>query len=428
MHFEMELKELVENQYNFLKEKEGDDPVRKKGVESFLSLGIPTSKHEEWKYADFNRVLKAPFSFFTPSLTKADIAPFLIEGLDAHLVVLVNGNYTDSLSDLSGIGNQAIIRNFAEVKDTLKENLNAYADAHNNPFSSLSTALATSGVYIEIPDGNLVEKPIFILNIIDTRKNPVLSLPRNFVRIGKNAQAKIVETQVSLGTQEGFTNGYTEIYAKSASLGAYYKLQLQHANASLVDTTQIIQEDSSTFTCTTISLSGNMVRNNLNFILNGEHCEGNMNGLVLLKGTTLVDNHTSVDHVKPNSASNELYKGILDEKSTGVFNGKIFVRQDAQKTNAYQSNKNLLISEEATMNTKPQLEIWANDVKCSHGATIGKLDKDMLFYLKARGIGEKSARAILMKAFAYDVLATLSLEPLKEYLDKLISERLELEM
>lgn len=424
----MELKELIDNQYNSLDKKEGSDPFRKLGYENFLSLGIPTAKHEEWKYADFSRVLKSDFSFNVPSLSKADIQSFLFEDLDAHLVVLVNGHYSSELSNTSVTEGQVTIKNFADAKSEIKDKLNAYADSKNNPFASLSAALATSGVYIEVPNGKVVSKPILILNISDKRGNNTLSLPRNFVTIGKNAQVKIVEAYFSIGAQEAFTNGYTEIYAATDSNSEYYKLQLQDDKSSIVDTTQIIQEEKSTFTCFTISLSGNMVRNNLNFVLNGEYCEGNMNGLSLLKGTTLVDNHTSVDHAYPNSVSNELYKNILDEKATGVFNGKIFVRKDAQKTNAYQSNKNLVISEDAVMNTKPQLEIWADDVKCSHGATIGKMDKDMLFYLNARGIGEQAARAILMNAFAYNVLEKISLEPVRRYLDKLIAKRVGLEI
>ena len=423
----MELKELVEKQYKSITEKEGVKAFRQKAFDSFVKEGIPTSKHEEWKYADFTKVLKSDFSLLNSELTEADIKPFLFDAWDGNLVVVVNGNYSSKLSKIVSPEAEVKIKNFSDAKDSLTDKINQFADAKNNPFSSLSAALATSGVYVEVPANKVVEKPILILNICDKRANSILAQPRNFISIGTNAQVKIVETFYSLGSLDSFTNAYTEIYAGKHSVSKLYKLQLEDSAASLVDTTQVFQEGKSTFTCTTITLSGNMVRNNLNLVLNGEYCEGNMNGLYMLKGNTLTDNHTSVDHAFPNSLSNEMYKGILDDKSTGVFNGKIFVRKDAQKTNAYQSNKNLLLSDEATINTKPQLEIWANDVKCSHGATTGKLDKDMLFYLKARGISEKSAKAILMNAFAHDVLDTISLKSVKEYLNKIISERLGLE-
>lgn len=423
----MELKELVEKQYKSITEKEGVKAFRQKAFENFVKEGIPTSKHEEWKYADFTKVLKSDFSFLSSELTEADIKPFLFDAWDGNLVVVVNGNYSSKLSKIVSPDSEIKIKNFADAKDSLTDKINLFADAKNNPFSSLSAALATSGVYVEVPANKVVEKPILILNICDKRANSVLAQPRNFVSVGTNAQVKIVEAFYSIGSLDSFTNAYTEIYTGKDSISELYKLQLEDNSASLVDTTQVFQEGKSTFTCTTITLSGNMVRNNLNLVLNGEYCEGNMNGLYMLNGNTLVDNHTSVDHAFPNSLSNEMYKGILDDKSTGVFNGKIFVRKDAQKTNAYQSNKNLLLSDEASINTKPQLEIWANDVKCSHGATTGKLDKDMLFYLKARGISEKSAKAILMNAFAHDVLDTISLDSVKEYLNKIIAHRLELE-
>lgn len=424
----MELKELVENQYKSLIANEGDSSFRSTGLANFKRFGIPTTKHEEWKYVDFHKVLSSDFSFQASELQEKDIAPFLFPELDCHLVVLVNGHFSEKLSKIDTKNSQVKIQNFKEASNSVSDKLNAYADPLNNPFSSLSAALATSGVYIEVPQGKIVDKPVLILNISDKRNNPTLSVPRNFVWIKKDAQIKIIESYVSIGSLDAFTNGYTEIYVEEGSVSEYYKLQLQDSASSLVDTTQIIQSHSSTFTCTTISLSGNLIRNNLNFVLNGENCEGNMNGLFMLKGNTVVDNHTSVDHAKPNSVSNELYKGVLDEKSTGVFNGKIFVREDAQKTNAYQSNKNMLLSEDAAMNTKPQLEIWANDVKCSHGATTGKLDKDMLFYLKARGINPKAAKAILTNAFAHDVLDRITIDAVREYLDKIIAERLGLDI
>ena len=420
----MELKELVKKQYKSITEKEGIKVFRQKAFDSFVKEGIPTSKHEEWKYADFTKVLNSEFSLLNSELTEADIKPFLFDAWDGNLVVVVNGNYSAKLSKIVSPETEVKIKNFSDVKDSLSDKINQFADAKNNPFSSLSAALATSGVYVEVPANKVVEKPILILNICDKRANSILAQPRNFISIGSNAQVKIVETFYSLGSLDSFTNAYTEIYAGKDSVSKLYKLQLEDSAASLVDTTQVFQEGKSTFTCTTITLSGNMVRNNLNLVLNGEYCEGNMNGLYMLKGNTLVDNHSSVDHAFPNSLSNEMYKGILDDKSTGVFNGKIFVYEDAQKTDAKQTNQALLLSPTATINTKPQLEIFADDVKCTHGATIGQLRGDAMFYLRSRGIPEVEARALLVYAFAAEVIEKISIEPLRAELKRQMFEKL----
>ena len=418
----MEFSELVEKEYNSISQAEGENGFRKKAYEQFLATGIPTTKHEEWKYTDFNKVLKNGYSVNNTDLKLEDISQFLFPEMDVNLIVLVNGFVSPTLSKITKQTGLEI-KNINEVAKDLDQEI----DSTVNPFLFLNAALSTNGIYLSVAENTIADKPIYVLNICDKRNNSVLVQPKNYIKIGKNAQVKIIEAYYCIGSNNSFTNVYTEIHAAENSVSELYKLQLGDNASSLVDSTNVYQSAKSTFTCSTITLSGNIVRNNLNLILNGEFCEGNMNGLYMLNGNTLVDNHSSVDHAVPNCQSNELYKGILDEKSTGVFNGKIFVRKDAQKTNAYQSNKNLLISDEAVVNTKPQLEIWANDVKCSHGATIGKLDKDMLFYLEARGISKKSARAILMNAFAHDVVDKISLAPLKDYLNILILKRLGLD-
>ncbi len=415
----MEFSELVENEYNIISQTEGENGFRKKAYQQFLTSGIPTTKHEEWKYTDFNKVLKNDYIINHSDLKKEDISQFLFPEMDVNLIVLVNGFVSPALSEIKKQKGLEI-KNIQEVEKEINQDIVSSA----NPFLFLNAALSTNGIYLNILDNTIAEKPIYILNICDKKNNSVLAQPKNYIKIGRNAQVKIIEAYYCIGTNNSFTNVYTEVHAAENSVSELYKLQIGDNTSSLVDSTNVYQSEKSTFTCTTITLNGNIIRNNLNLILNGEYCEGNMNGLYMLNGNTLVDNHSSVDHAVPNCLSNELYKGILDEKSTGVFNGKIFVRKDAQKTNAYQSNKNLLISDDAVVNTKPQLEIWANDVKCSHGATIGKLDKDMLFYLEARGISKKSARAILMNAFAHDVIDRISLAPLKDYLNIFILNRL----
>jgi len=276
-----------------------------------------------------------------------------------------------------------------------------------------------------VPDKQTLEHPVYLYFISDGRLAKPFSQPRNLFVVGRESTAKMVEVFHTIGQHHSFTNVVTEIVVAENASVEYYKVQDESENAHHVGTTQAHLSRDSKFAAYTVCLRGALLRNNLNLILDGSNVEAHMYGLYLLNGKTHADNHTLADHRQPNSYSNELYKGILDGKSTGVFNGKVFVRQAAQKTNAFQSNRNLVLSKEASMNTKPQLEIYADDVKCSHGATVGQLDEDMLFYLRTRGIPAESARALLMRAFAEDVLTTISIAPLREYLEKLIAQRLD---
>jgi len=268
-----------------------------------------------------------------------------------------------------------------------------------------------------------VDQPIYIYNITDTREGNILSQPRSLVHIAEAAQVTMVETFATFGQGEGFTNQVMELVVENDARLEYYKIQEDKGNQ--VSTTHIRHIGKSYSNTVTISLDGGILRNNLNIVLDAEHCESHLYGLYFQKGHNHVDNHTVVDNVKPNCFSNQFYKGILDESATGVFNGKIFVRPQAQKTNAYQSNKNILLSDSATVNTKPQLEIFADDVKCSHGCTIGRLDEEGLFYLQSRGITEKNAKSLLLHAFASDILENVHLKVIREYVDQQISERLD---
>jgi Fe-S cluster assembly protein SufD len=255
-----------------------------------------------------------------------------------------------------------------------------------------------------------------------------VSYPRNLFIAGKNTQASIVERYLNLGQEPSFVNSVTEAVVYENAILNYYLIEREGDNSYHVATTQVNQVEKSFVNCYAVSLSGAMVRNNLNLVLDAEHCESNMYGIYLLNGKTHVDNHTVVDHRKPNSVSNELYKGIMDDNSTGVFNGKIFVRQYAQKTNAFQSNKNIVMSNNASINTKPQLEIWADDVKCSHGCTTGQLNAEQIFYLQSRGISEQRAKAILLYAFVNDIVSKISLENIRENIQKTITERLHVDL
>jgi Fe-S cluster assembly protein SufD len=269
---------------------------------------------------------------------------------------------------------------------------------------------------------------VYIYNITDARSANILSQPRTLVYVGENAQVQMTETYVTVGMAESFTNQVMEVVVEKDAIVDYYKIQNDVAQSSQVSTTHFRQLGKSVVTAVTISLNGGIVRNNLNMVMESEYSEANLFGLYFLRGNTHVDNHTIVDNRKPHLLSNELYKGIVDDNATAIFNGKIFVQQDAQKINAFQSNKNILLSDNATVNTKPQLEIYADDVKCSHGCTVGQLDEEAMFYLQSRGISEKAAKSLLVHAFAIDILEHIKPEPIRTYVDQIISERLDVEI
>ena len=279
------------------------------------------------------------------------------------------------------------------------------------------------GSFVHIEKNKVIEQPIIIYNISDASANEAVSFPRNLILAEQGSQACIVEIFSTIGENNSFSNSVTEIVVEENVNLQYYKLSNDGAKSFHVGLANAIQAKNSTFTAHSYSFGGGMIRNNLHVDQNGENCTTNMYGLYLLNGNSHVDNHTEVDHKQPNSYSNELYKGIFDEKSTGVFNGKIFVREAAQKTNAFQSNKNILLTDNATINTKPQLEIWADDVKCSHGCTTGQMDNDALFYLRARGIDKDQARAMLLYAFTIDVLDKVTIAPLKKHINAIIAAR-----
>jgi Fe-S cluster assembly protein SufD len=407
--------------------------VRKQAIASFDKIGFPDKKHEEYKYTNITKAFEKEFDFQSQTsastLNAKDIEQHLLH-LEADRLVFINGILSSELSQITASAEEIIISDFAEAYKNhaalIDKHFGKHADLSDN-FTALNTAFANHGAFIEVKANKVIEKPLMLHFISDTTNGKTITQPRNLILLGKNSQVNIIENFITIGENASFTNIVTEIIVEENAFGHYYKIQQESEQAYHVGTTHITQEGQSTFHATTLSLSGAMLRNNLNMVMKRPGSQANMYGLTLLKGKNHVDHHTMVDHKVPHCESNELYKNILDGKSTGVFNGKIFVRQDAQKTNAFQSNKSILLSEEASMNTKPQLEIWADDVKCSHGATIGQLDQEQVFYLQARGLSKETARGMLLQAFAMEVIDHVNIEPLKEYFNKLISERLEQE-
>lgn len=405
--------------------------LQQDAFQQFESLDLPTSKHEEWKYTNLRNLLQNDFRFPTESesfaLNAADVAPHLMDHGDANVLVFVNGFYRRDLSTVHSPVEELHVENIGQAHAKYTEVIDKYfariATYQKDAFTALNTAVSENGAFIYVPGNKVIEKPVYLYFITDATGANVVSQPRNLFVVGRNSQATFVESFRTIGTHIGFTNVVTEVVVQENAVAEYYKIQNETSQAYHIGTTQALQARDSKFSSTTISLSGSLIRNNLNIVIDAENCESNLYGLYVLNGKSHVDNHTLVDHAKPRSYSNELYKGILDDKSTGVFNGKIMVRPDAQKTNAFQSNRNIVLSAEASMNTKPQLEIFADDVKCSHGATTGQLDEEMLFYLRARGIGLDAAKALLMQAFAGDVLNHIRLEPVRNYVEAVIADR-----
>jgi len=395
--------------------------IRKNAFDRLMKSGLPHAKDEEYKFTNLTKTLEKKVSFgeSESGISSLSTTGVDISELDAYRLVFVNGQFDAAASSTIEIQGVSI----APLEDVLyREELgfNQEASASEDSFVAMNTAFAQHGISIQVAPKTIIDKPIFLLFIGDQEDYNV----RNLLSFGDLSQATIIEKFDSASGAK-FSNAVNEISVGSQANITYFKIENDTADSIHFASTFVSQQKDSKFTANTIALNGEMVRNNLHIKLEGEGCEAYMNGLYLLQGKTHVDNHTVVDHIQPNCYSNELYKGIMDERSKGVFNGKIFVRQAAQKTNAFQSNKNILLTNDATVNTKPQLEIWADDVKCSHGCTTGQLDEDALFYLKARGIKHHTAMAMLLHAFASDVMENLENKAVQDYVEAIITERLE---
>ncbi|MCU0436290.1 MAG: Fe-S cluster assembly protein SufD [Raineya sp.] len=396
--------------------------ARQTALQHLEALNLPTTKHEEWKYTNLKNLHKEEFTTsFSLEIDENTLKSMSIDGLeDAYKIVCVDGVF---YAKYSNVPQNIEILSFLEAEKAGKlDNLfSSVASTENDYFNALNATYAQEGIYIRVPKNTQLDKPVVVFHLTDNQTHNKAVLVRNTIVSESGSEAKIAQIYQTKGNKTAFVSEVSEIFVAQNAFLDCYKIQNEEAQVYRVDTTQVHQSTYSRFAMTTISLKGALVRNNLNVQIDGEHCETYMNGLSYLGEKSHFDHHTLADHRKPNSYSNELYKGLFDGNSTGVFNGKIYVRQDAQKTNAYQQNRNVLLSENASIYTKPQLEIWADDVKCSHGATTGKLDETALFYMRARGISEKEAKKLLLKAFAGEILERIQIEPLKEYVETLIS-------
>jgi Fe-S cluster assembly protein SufD len=404
--------------------------LREQAFTEFEKLGFPSTKHEEWKYTNLKPIAEQSFQAtceINPAV-HTFVKQSIFSTIQANRLVFVNGSFVQELSTILETNTDIIIGSLAaerhKHKTIFEAHFGKYAHVEGQALNALNTALLSDGAFVVIPDGTTVSHPIVILNITDSSAINVLAQPRNLVVVGKSASVTIIEAYEAMGTNAAFTNGVTEVYAAENAHVEHYKIQQQAGESYQNNFTQIFQEANTNINHVTLTLDGTMVRNNLHFYMNGENCNSLLYGLYITDSKDFVDNHTRVDHAKPNCFSDEKYKGILKDQSTAVFNGKIMVHLDAQKTNAYQRNQNILLSDDATVNTKPQLEIFADDVKCTHGATIGQLDEEPMFYLRSRGIPEDVARKILLNAFADDIAEKINIPELVTLLEQQIEHKL----
>jgi len=404
--------------------------LRMAAMKNFESKGFPSKKEEEWKYTSLNSLQKTDFSIFPTeenTLEYKDVKKYFIHEIDTYKIVFVDGIYSSYLSETTHDGVDICLMSAALTKPMYKPVIDVYFNkiaSKDESLTSLNTAFSREGAYIYIPKNKMPKKPVEILHFATGNEASLLLQPRNLIVVEENAELQVIERHQSLTSNEVLTNSVTEIFAAKSAIVDYYKIQNDNATASLIDNTYIDQKDKSVVKIHSFCFGGKLTRNNLNFYQNGEYIDSTMKGVTILGEKQHVDHHTLVHHKQPNCESHQDYKGIYGENSTGVFNGKIIVDKIAQKTDAFQQNNNILISDKATINSKPQLEIFADDVKCSHGCTIGQLDKEALFYLQTRGIPEKEARALLMYAFANNVLASVRIPELKTRINKLIAKKL----
>lgn len=401
--------------------------LRREAFARFQKDGFPTVKNEEWKYTNLHSLVNKPYVLNVETdVDRIDASLADIPSLDAHRIVLVNGQYIlafSSLEDEVGLVVKPIDEAYGETN--FQKHYAQYADKTDNVLVQLNTALQTSGVYISVAAGKVVSKPIHIIHIA-AGESPFFAQTRNLIVVEPSAEIEVVESFVTQqGSAPNLHNKVTEIVVQENAKMQHYYLQTAEFSSAYIHHTEIYQEKYSLYNNYNCNLPGAaFVRHNINVRLDAENVESHLYGINLTDNKQFVDNHTVVDHLKPHCESYEWYKNIPQDESTAVFNGKIFVREDAQKTNAFQQNNNMLIGDKSTVFTKPQLEIFADDVKCSHGCTMGQFDDEALFYLRARGIGEESARILLVHAFAFDVTSRFSNAVIRTYVEGLVAKGL----
>lgn len=406
--------------------------IRQEAFRTFEKLGFPTKRDEEWKYTNLRPVLKEDYRIFhhdDHAIDFKDIKRFFLSDVDSYKLVFINGIFSSWLSETTH--EKFDICTFSSMLNKYEDVAEKYfnkALPTNESLAAINTAFAKEGAFIRIRRGQTVEKPIQLLFFTTAHEHEVMVQPRNLIVLEENAEASIVERHQSLSSKAVLTNVATEIFAEKSSRLHYYKVQNDNLQASIIDNTSVQQQEKSNVSLGTFSFGNRFIRNNLNFFLKGEHTETHMDGITIIGDGQFADHHTLADHQVANCYSNELYKGIYDGNAHGVFNGKVMVHPGAQKTNAFQENNNILLTDKSAVDTKPQLEIYADDVQCSHGCTIGQIDEDAMYYLRTRGIPEKEAKALLLYAFANDGLRNVKINELRKKLNRQIASKLSVDL
>jgi Fe-S cluster assembly protein SufD len=408
---------------------------RKSAFEKFSELGIPTKKNEAYKYTNLDIFFKHDYeSYFMPipsDFVKAEEFRCDVTDLDAHGIVLLNGFYptlNEKLRQLpSGVWIGSLYEASLRFPDKFEKHFGKYAKSENDGLIHLNTAMASDGVFVYVPEGVTLSKPVQVVNLVQSDQD-MFNQHRNLIIAEKNSNFSIIICDHTLSPQKFLTNAVTEVFVGENAHFDIIRVQNEHNNACKITNTFIHQEKNSVTSSNNITLHGGLIRNSTYHTLAGEGAESHSYGLFLADKWQHVDNFVNVDHAVPHCTSDQLFKGVLDDMSTGAFNGRILVRPDAQGTLAYQKNNNILLTDDAKMDSKPQLEIFADDVKCSHGATIGQLNGDALFYLQSRGINKKEARLMLMFGFAHEVIQNIKVDALRERMDNLVMQRLKGEL
>ena len=406
--------------------------LRANGVTHFTELGFPTTKFEDWIYCNVAPITKLAFkpaATADAAVTAAQIAPFAFPGWTGSRLVFVNGHFAPALSTLpapqSGVTITSLAAALASGDKLVEAQLAHHASVDGSGFSALNTAFIADGAFIALASNAVAAEPVHLLFVSVPSDAANTAQPRNLIVAGANSSAKVVEHYVSLGSAAHFTNAVTEIVVSEGANIEHAKFQEENLEAFHIATVQATLARDSRFLSHSISTGARLARHNIHLVMTGQGVDCVMNGLYAVGGKQLVDHHTVADHTVPHCNSHEFYHGILGGSSRGVFNGKIFVRKDAQKTDAKQTSRNLLLTDTATVNAKPQLEILADDVKCTHGATVGQLNDEALFYCRTRGIAEVNARRLLTHAFASEIVNRITVEPVREHLEQVLWTRLE---
>lgn len=406
-------------------------PIRKAAISRFAEMGFPTTRDEEWRFTNVAPIAGTVFRRAEPAAPLPDreaVRPFLLGATARHSLVFVNGHFAPQLSRAArgpdGVCATNLHRPPGGGADILAAHLTRYADYRRHPFTALNTAFFEDGAFVRVPEGTYVEEPIHLLFLSVPGAEPTVSHPRVLILAEPGSRATFVETYAGIGDGVYFTNAVTELVAGEGSVVDHYRVQQESEAAFHIGMTRLHQQRGSTLASHALNMGGALVRSEVHAVLDGEGCDGFLNGLFVLRGQQHTDNHLRVEHARPHGSSREAYRGILDGRARGVFTGRIVVHKGAQKTDAKQTNMNLLLSDAAQIDSRPQLEIFADDVKCTHGATVGQVDEDAIFYLRSRGIGAEAARSLLVYAFAAEAIRHVKIGSLREQLRALLLARL----